>query len=243
MVAINNATNNTIGASNTGATNTLTVSNSSDTSSSAAVLNVSVGGSTAADPQVTYTVTGLTSWCHGIDNSVTSPADDPLVFSNGTALGTNNVISAATSGEINYPLQPAFLVTSGGETDVTGTGATYTLVFANEIFDQNNDFDGTSTFTAPITGRYHIELTIASSGYLVSTRSNNQIVTSNRSYFQAQSPFSCQNTVSGFSYSGGCLCDMDAADTAVAKIICTDEATADVDILANKTTFSGYLNC
>jgi len=120
MVAINNSINNAVGGSNSGVTNTFTVSNDSNTASSAANSQITVGGATAADPQTTYTVTGVTSWSQGIDNS----ASDAFVLAASTALGTTNVMSAATGGAVSFVL---------GNVDVTksSSGADVSLTVSN----------------------------------------------------------------------------------------------------------------
>ena len=94
-MVINNAINNTVGGSNSGATNTLTVTNSSNTASSQALQVISVGGGTAGDPFTTFTVTGGGSWSIGCDNS----ASDSFVIANSTALGTTNALSIGSEAD------------------------------------------------------------------------------------------------------------------------------------------------
>ncbi len=81
-----------------GATRTLTISNTNNSNTaSTALLNIITGGASAGDPFLTYTVTGVTNWSTGIDNSVSG---DPYVIAASTALGTTNVFSSDTSGNI-----------------------------------------------------------------------------------------------------------------------------------------------
>lgn len=151
MVESNNAINNTVGASITGVTNTLTVTNPSDTASSAARASISVGGGSAADPTLNFNVTGTQDFEMGIDNN----DSDALVIANTTSLGTGNTWRMSTAGERTMPLQPAFTaIVSGAQNNVTGDSTTYTVQFGNVLVDQNSDYDGTSTFTAPVTGIY-----------------------------------------------------------------------------------------
>jgi hypothetical protein len=59
------------------------------------------------------------------------------------------------------PLQPAFAAyNSVARTNETGDATAYTLIFNTEEYDQGGDFDGTSTFTAPITGKYHFDINV-----------------------------------------------------------------------------------
>ena len=160
MAVINNSINNSVGASNSGATNTLTIDNSSNTASSSALQNIKVGGTSAGDAFQTFTVTGTTNWSQGIDNSVTG---DPFVLAASTALGTTNVISAATTGEINYPLQPTFnAYLSANASNVTGDGTAYVVVFNAERFDVGSDFDtSTGIYTFPVEGIYVLTAVIS----------------------------------------------------------------------------------
>jgi hypothetical protein len=52
-----------------GTSKTLTVANTSNTSSSSTLLVITVGGSNAGNPYIQYNVQNMTSWAHGIDNS------------------------------------------------------------------------------------------------------------------------------------------------------------------------------
>lgn len=156
-----NSINSNIGASNSGATNTFTVTNPSDTASSQALVNVTVGGTTAGDAFTTYTVAGTTNWSQGIDNSVTG---DPFVIAASTALGTTNVMSMTTAGAITKPLQPAFSAyLSGNVTNATGDGTVYVIAFDSEKYDQANNF-ASNTFTSPITGIYLFTYNICLAG-------------------------------------------------------------------------------
>jgi len=122
-------------------------------------------------------------------------------------LATGMNISKA--GEVTMPLQPAVLAENTvARSNVTGDGTDYTMIWNSEIFDQNGDFDGTSTFTAPVTGKYQIQSSILTTGvpdnatYLI-----NKIVASNRTLsMQSDGPpdATAQHTS---------LIDMDAADT------------------------------
>lgn len=204
----------TFTSATSGATRTLTVSNTSDTASSAATIVASTAGSTAGDAKYQATTTA-TTWSWGADNSVTSPTADPFVISQGIALGTNNVMSIATSGEINYPLQSCFSATANTQNNVTGDGTAYTGIFANEIFDQNNDFDGTSTFTAPVTGRYTLHVTIQMNTLNASmTVTVINIVTSNRTYVSNPGSAAMRDANNNSSFSFNVIADMDTGDTA-----------------------------
>lgn len=128
------------------------------TTTAHAAAGATTGGAGGGDPMLQVAVSGVTTWTMGIDNSVTTPAADPFVISQGTALGTNDVMQITTAGSVLKPLQPAFFAyLSATATDVTGDSTVYTLALNTELFDQQNNFDTTTyNFTAPITGKYMV---------------------------------------------------------------------------------------
>lgn len=229
-----------------GSTVSTTVSNTSNSASSNALQQVTVAGTSAGDAFTTYTVSGTTNWSVGADNSVTG---DPFVIAASTALGTTNIMSASTAGEINYPLQPAFLAyLSASAIDVTGDGTTYTIAFDTELFDQNSDYDNaTYIFTAPVTGRYQFSWLVSVQGILIGhTDLNLQLRTSNATNTQVArlSPFTI--SVGGvYNTNGSLLVDMEAADTCELRITVSG-GTKTIDIGGTRTNgsyFGGYLVC
>lgn len=159
MVSSNNAINDTVGASISGVTNTFTVTNPSNTASSAARETITVGGGSAADPTLNFNISGVTNWEMGIDNS----DSDKWKLSQGTALGTNDTIVAFTAGQVLKPLQPAFYARlSSTQANVTGDSTAYTVICDQVIFDLNSNYNNvTGVFTAPVTGRYFFSGCIA----------------------------------------------------------------------------------
>lgn len=227
-----------------GATTTLTVSNTSNTSSSAANILAQVAGATAADATHQSTISGGQNWTWGLDNS----DSDAFVIAASSALGTTNVMRASTAGEINYPLQPAFqAVTSGAQNNVTGDATAYTVIFASEIFDQNNDFDGTSTFTAPVTGRYFLSATITTTGITDAaiTAAQLNITTSNRGYIGwLTNTAAVKDAGNNLTVTCVALADMDAADTATVGITYSNGTkVVDVQVSGSNSRFQGYLAC
>ena len=231
-----------------GATRTLTVSNTDNTNTaSSANILASTGGASAGD--ATYqSSTTTTVWTWGVDNSVTSPTADPFVISQGTALGTNNIMSVATSGEINFPLQPAFLgILETPVNNVTGAGAAFqlgTTTALTEIFDQNSDFNTNGTFTSPVTGRYFLQGQFFVTGNTISTVFFCTIITSNRAYVNTKTRGA---SAADYTSDSTTLADMDLGDTATLSITVTGEAGNTDDIFGAATSgashFCGYLAC
>lgn len=154
MSNANNPINNTVGASISGVTNTLTVTNPSNTASSAARETITVGGGSAADPTLNFNVNAVTDWEMGIDNSV----NDNLTISQSTALGTKDTWRMTTAGQRTMPLQPAFFAyLSANANNVTGDATQYQPKFDTVRFDQSANYDNINgVFTAPVTGKYYL---------------------------------------------------------------------------------------
>lgn len=216
-----------------------TVSNSSNTASSSATEYLTVAGTSAGDARVQYAVEGTTTWTEGIDNSV---AGDPFVLSASNALGTTNVMSAATSGAINYPLQPAFSASlSGNVVNATGDGTTYTIVFDTEQFDQGSNF-GSNTFTAPVAGKYlfSYQISLANLG----AAHTEAIVTAAGSNTLRFQPFVTQGAGGIVTLSGSIFVALSASATAIMQVTVSG-STKTVTVVGSSsgTTFQGYLVC
>ncbi len=231
-------------ASVAGASLSILTANTSNTASATAFHQCQVAGSTASDAYYEANINGGQAWVWGLDNS----DSDAWVLSASATPGTTNVMRASTAGEINYPLQPAFLAYVGTTiTNVTGDGTEYTVIFDNEVYDQNADFNlGTSTFTAPVTGRYFLQFSILVTGGTVIGAANARIVTSNRTYNNTMilSP----GSTSACSMNMSVLADMDAADTATFTTATTDTGGKIDDVSGTtsgnlRTFVSGYLAC
>ena len=240
--------NGKFSASQSGATNELSITNTSNTASSSSQVLASVAGTSAGDPYFQAVVSGTTTWSWGIDNSATIPSVDPYVISASTALGTTDVMRIATTGEVVKPLQPAFLANVGTTiTNITGDGTNYLVIFETEIFDQNSDYNTTTAkFTAPVTGRYLFHYNLSMSGLDASmTDWIQEIITSNRNYRSVWLNPAPAITSTRYTVGATAIADMDAADTAHCTIKLSG-STLTADVLGATNTisrFSGYLIC
>jgi hypothetical protein len=223
-----------------GTTRSATVSNTDNTNTASnALVQITSGGGSSGDPFITHTVTGATSFSHGIDNS----ASDAFKISQGTALGTNDTFIVQTTGEITMPLQSAFLASGALQSNVTGDSTVYTVQFTTEIFDQNNDFDGTSTFTAPVTARYNLGCEITANTLVAgNTQGIIQIITSNRNYNLNLNIGAIRNAANAIILNLNVLADMDAADTAIISFTVSG-GTKTINVTATSTYFFGNINC
>jgi hypothetical protein len=229
-------------ASVSGASISVLTANTSNTASATAYHEVQVAGSTASDAYFKADISGGQNWTFGLDNS----DSDAFALSSNATLGTTNVMRVATTGEINFPLQSAFLAyLASSALNKTGTGGSYTIGTdaLTEVFDQNSDFNTNGTFTAPITGRYHMSCGVIVGGCTACVGSIMQFITSNRTYgYSTGRAASAQNNGNVASV----LADMDAADTMTVTIAAFGEAGVTDDIIGGSevnTFISGYLEC
>lgn len=235
--------NFSISGSAAGGTRSLTCQNTSNTSGSNGVIAAVTSGSSAGDP-VFKLETGVTTFCMGLDNSVTSPSADPWKLSNNTIPGTNDIIIAYTSGEINYPLQPTFLGYLGTTaTNKTGNGAVYTIGTdaLTEVFDQSSDFTTAGVFTAPVTGIYDLRAQVTVTGNTIATTFVISIVTTARTYTYT---FTKAAGSQDESVAISALADMTATNTATVTITVSGEAGDTSDIKGGatlETFFCGHL--
>jgi len=146
-------------------------------------------------------------------------------------------------GAITMPSQPAFSAYINAIQYNLGVGLYVDLQFNAETFDQGNDFNtGTYEFTAPVTGKYQLQVYTRMSAIDTAaayTRIN--IATSNRTYNTIDDP----NYTSDLSYHTQkimVLADMDAGDTAKVQFYQSGgSAIADAINGVNSSNFSGYL--
>jgi hypothetical protein len=146
---------------------------------------------------------------HGADNS------GRYIFSVDNAGSQTTVMTIDNTGAVSTPLQPAFLETIGTTiANETGDGTAYVVVWDNEVFDQNADF-ATSTFTAPVTGRYRLSLVISLSGIGSGQVDARVLLTAtNRVVQHHWHGYNVRNGTSGTSGTSiTTLMDMDASDT------------------------------
>ena len=208
------------------------------------VQELTVDPGSSGDSFVQFNINATGEFRIGVDDD----ASDAFKISQGSALGTNDTFVMTAAGERTMPLQPAFLaLVATTIVNVTGDGTAYTVVYDTEVFDQGGDFDGTSTFTAPVTGKYRLEACTTFSELTGSvTNGYLNMVTSNRGYFTQYGVGVSRDSVSNRApvYATS-LCDMDATDTAVISSQCVG-ITKVVDVFSAgatdpRTWFSGNL--
>lgn len=149
-----------------------------------------------------------------------------------------NILIANNTGEVTQPHQPSFLATKTGQSaNQTGDGTNNIVAFDGEVYDQGTDFV-TSTFTAPITGKYLFSGCVGTSGWDgTQTSAQVKIVTSNRTYRAVTTTPPGSGKAQDFVIS--VIADMDAGDTATLQFTGSGgNRTVDIEGDAERTFFS-----
>tara|TARA_B100000900_G_C20559406_1_gene708201 strand:+ start:590 stop:1582 length:993 start_codon:yes stop_codon:yes gene_type:complete len=219
--------------------------------SSSAGLQIKGDGSTGGTLQLNCEVNShgvkLRSPAHSAGQSYTLTlptgnltAGNVLKINSITGSGTTAVGQLEAPSQLTMPNQPAFCAFGVGQLNIPLNQNT-NVEFTQERFDQGSDFDGTSTFTAPVTGRYQFNVSLdltsldsASSYYYL------ELQTSNELYYNIFDPDFGQDNVY-FTLTLSHLVDMDSGDIARVRV---NQAggTQQTDIDQN-SFFSGYLVC
>lgn len=163
-------------------------------------------------------VTSIHETSHATVVTATSVlTDNALIRGDGGTRGAQTTtVLVDDSNRMTNANQPMVLEQlSGTQSDVTGDGTAFTLTGAiwTEIVDQGNN-SSNGTFTAPITGKYQVNL-IMNYGGITSSHDYGyvRITTSNRSYYKYYNPY-LSAAYNGYgSYGIPMTVDMDLNDT------------------------------
>jgi hypothetical protein len=160
---------------------------------------------------------------------------------NGSAYVTH--LKSDANGHITMPLQPAFLVQPSSQQDNIPINGSTTVVFDTERFDQNGDFSS-NTFTAPVTGRYQLNVQLMiqqmdkDTDYIgVELRTSNRVYTvyHDNDGMAADMPNGEEKNII-------VLADMDENDTAFVVLSLPNSGAAQMDV-TTLSAFSGFLAC
>ena len=179
--------------------------------------------------------------------TLATTADIPAGISS-SADGT--AITIDSNEIVTMPSQPAFIVNSTVSQAISNATPT-TINFTTEIADRNADYDGTNTFTAPVTGLYSFSAqVITDAGTTPDTRFSEAylyFITSNREAIFYWGDLE-SNADDQLAMQGTALMDMDAGDTAFVRVYYSrygaSGGTNTVVHATNLVTFfTGHLVC
>ncbi len=179
---------------------------------------------------------------------ITSSGGVPSISSTLPSAVQGNITSTGNLGNQTNTTRSAFSAyLNTTVNNVTGDLTVYTIIFDTELFDQNNDFNlGTSTFTAPVTGKYYFNLVVSVVGGTVINQGNVRIATTARTYQQGVAAGISVTTTANGTLS--VLADMTANDTCTFQVATNDTGgkVDDVQGLVGgilRTFVEGYLVC
>jgi hypothetical protein len=155
---------------------------------------------------------------------------------------TTTRMTIDSSGRVTMPYQPAFYATpSSAQLNMAANDSNVTVAMGTEIFDVGSNF-ASSTFTAPVTGKYQLNLSL----YLTSVDTAASyiaigIITSNRNYINIVAPKYASDPAY-LTQNISTLADMDAGDTAYVYYQ-QNGGTAQTDVQDDTrgSFFQGYL--
>lgn len=213
-------------------------------SGNAAAITVTAGTvillSCVIDSSAVNTITGAGTLQYDSISFLTSNGISP----------TTNASALQRQGITLSTLQPAFLaVNSATDSNVTGDGTAYTIIFDSEQTDQNGDYNtGTGVFTAPFTGLYLLSAQVLmvelGAGH---TFGNLQIVTTQSTYNGLRANYAAmRDSGNNLGINTTCVAKMTAGDTA-SVVLTVANSTKTVDVFGQAfasgavTAFEGYL--
>lgn len=148
------------------------------------------------------------------------------------------------AGGTGFAISSAFLAhLQTGTTNNTGDGTTYTIIYDTKDYDLNNNFNlGTSTFTAPVTGKYLFTMVASLSPSGTATTGAIAIVTTARTYTGGNcNPTNVKSAGGVTTMSISVIANMTAGDTAT-TVITASGTTKSLGVAgAVNTFFSGCL--
>lgn len=237
-----NAINTT--AVTTSGTGTFTIDGGRIDSGTASAISAGVGTTVACRNCIVFSsntnaITGAGSLTYGgVEFSSTS----------NTMNTTTQTAQTFRPGITRSAHQPCFLaVKTSSATNATGDGTAVTIAFDTTVYDQNSNFSGTNTFTAPVTGRYLlttcVDLSNLGAGH---TAGLVQIVTTAKTFVYRVNTANLRNSNNDCNLILSTVANMTAADTATVSITVansTKTVTVGGSGSEDQTYFCGYLVC
>ena len=138
-----------------------------------------------------------------------------------------------STGAVTKPLQPCVMVNPAGVQSNLAVSTTVDVIWGTERFDQNADF-ASNTFTAPVTGRYQVNVELRLDN--LDTAANFlalYALSSNHNYASSILDYSVMGAdVERWTQSFSGIIDMDASDTFKVQVY-IDGGSAQTDVQTN----------
>ena len=167
------------------------------------------------------------------------------ITDNGTSTQyiTNDLITLTeATGNFTAPVRSAFSAKpTANITNVTGNGATYTVVFNSALKNTQSEYSTTTgIFTAAKAGTYQFDCALQLVGLTGATRINIQLVTTGRTIDLFDVNGSVQNSSNNALLTGGIATVMNAGDTAKINVLVSGMA-GNTAAVGSGSYFSGFL--
>lgn len=167
------------------------------------------------------------------------------ITDNGTSTQyiTNDLITLTeATGNFTAPVRSAFSAKpTANITNVTGNGATYTVVFNSALKNTQNEYSTTTgIFTAAKAGTYQFDCALQLVGLTGATRINIQLVTTGRTIDLFDINGNVQNSSNNALLTGGIATVMNAGDTAKINVLVSGMA-GNTAAVGSGSYFSGFL--
>ena len=240
------------------------ITNSSNTTSSSAAVQINVGGAAAGDPTIRWNITGVQLWTMGINNgdsdsfklatgsNLTSSTvfrvdavSKKTIFYAGVTLNSGDL--TLTTGNSVAPQMPAFGANvSTTIANVTGDGTYYEILFDTATFDQGSNFNtSTGKFGAPVNGIYQFNCNIWIDSITSSYTAATILFSVNNGTTVFQGPLMNPTTATATNYlalSSSATLKLSVGDTVGVTVAVTGGAkTVGVLGSGNDTIFNGFL--
>lgn len=235
-------------------TNTTAITHGSTSATTSTILGSRILGGSASAISVSVNATlSLNNSIVDSSNTNAVTGAGTLTYSNVNFTNTSSVMNTTTQtphytnlGKYKASGQPAFSAyKSSTTTNATGNGVAYTVLFDTVVFDLNSNYtSGSGTFTAPVTGKYLLTFSVATSAYTAQNTGTMNIVTTARTYVaNTFNWFVLAATTNQVDQTMTVLADMAAGDTATCTVTLF-ASTQTVSVVGGatwQTGFSGYL--